>query len=195
MLFDIDGTLVDSTAVVERAWTAVAEEFGADAAEILAVCHGKRDVDVVAEFFPEPVRDRVLRAMAEREAAELDGVVALPGAAEVLAGTARWAAVTSGDRALMRSRLRAAGLPLPQVLVAAEDVAAGKPAPDGYLAAARALGADPATCVVVEDAPPGVAAGRAAGAMVAAVTTTHPAEALRDAHVVLPQLTDLLELL
>ena len=63
VLFDIDGTLVDSTAVVERAWTAVAEEFGADAAEILAVCHGKRDVDVVAEFFPEPVRDRVLRAI------------------------------------------------------------------------------------------------------------------------------------
>lgn len=195
VLFDIDGTLVDSTAVVERAWTEVAAVFDADAAGILAVCHGKRDVDVVAEFFAPPVRGQVLRAIAEREAGAVDGVVAVPGAAEVLAAAGSWAAVTSGGRELMSARLRAADLPLPEVLITAEDVRDGKPAPEGYLSAARGLSADPARCVVVEDAPAGVAAGRAAGATVAAVTTTHRAEALQAAHVVLPELRSLLEML
>ena len=194
MLCDIDGTLVDSTAIVQRVWTEVAAGFDADAAAILAVCHGKRDVDVVSEFFPEPVRGDVLAKIAELESDAVDGVVAGPGAAHLLANLDRWAVVTSGGRDLMAKRLRAAGLPQPDVLIAAEDVRRGKPDPEGYRAAADALGAASAGCFVVEDAPAGIAAGRAAGAMVAAVTTTHSESELEDAHIVLPSLPELLEL-
>src|SRR5207244_3425106 len=113
----------------------------------------------------------------ELELADLDAVAALPGARDLLAAlpAGRWAAVTSGGRDLMSARLRAAGLPEPDVLVAAEDVRDGKPDPGGYLLAARRLGVRADGCVVVEDSPAGVAAGRAAGARVVAVTTTHAA--------------------
>ncbi|GAA3360712.1 HAD-IA family hydrolase [Saccharopolyspora gregorii] len=197
VLFDIDGTLIDSTAVVEHVWSRVAAAFGVPREPVLAVCHGKRDADVAAEFFPEPVRAEVLAEVARLELAAADAVVAVPGAANVLGqlDPRRWAAVTSGGRELMTGRLRAAGLPLPCTLICAEDVSRGKPDPEGYLAAARELVVEPADCVVVEDSPPGVAAGIAAGALVAAVTTTHPREALGGAHVVLPELSAVLGLL
>ncbi|MFC8426344.1 HAD-IA family hydrolase [Streptomyces sp. NPDC057236] len=187
LLFDIDGTLVDSRELITDVWRQVAAEFGVDAEAVLAVCHGRRDADVVPMFFrPEDVPavlERIPRLEEER-----GGLVRpVPGAPALLGGLAddRWAAVTSGPSALMAGRLRAAGLPVPRVLVAADHVDQGKPHPEGYLAAACALHADPARCVVVEDAPAGVAAGRAAGMFVIALTTTHPAAELGDAHVVL----------
>lgn len=189
-LLDIDGTLVDSTAVVERVWRRIATEFGAELSAILANCHGRRDVDVVAEFFAPGVRDDVLRWIAGLESEAVAGVVAVPGAAEFLTQLApgQWAAVTSGSAGLMAARLTAAGLPVPPVLVAAEHVAQGKPHPEGYVRAAKALDVEPRGCVVVEDAPAGVAAGRSAGATVVAVTTTHPAEQLAQADAILPDL-------
>jgi mannitol-1-/sugar-/sorbitol-6-phosphatase len=192
-LFDIDGTLVDSSAVVERTWRQVASEFRADPAAILGSCHGRRDTEVVREFFPPEVTDRVLNRIAALEAGAVDGIVAVRGAPQLL-GTldpGQWAAVTSGSRALMQARLQAAGLPVPGVLIAAEDVRCGKPDPAGFLMAASALGVPPADCAVVEDSPAGIAAGRAAGAVVIGVTTTHSAEALSGADLVV---TDLVEL-
>jgi sugar-phosphatase len=128
------------------------------------------------------------------ESAALDGVVAMEGARELLATLAPgdWAAVTSGPRRLMSGRLRVAGLGVPEVFVTADDVSAGKPDPQGFLMAARALGAAPENCVVVEDSPAGVAAGKAAGAFVVAVTSTHRRAALTGADVVIGGLPELL---
>lgn len=192
ILFDIDGTLVDSTAAVNRSWTTWAEDNGYDAATILAVCHGRRAADTIADFVPE---DQVAQAAEELHAlelADLDSVVALPGAAELLADlpAGRWAAVTSGDRPLMTARLTAAGVPLPETLVSAEDVVVGKPDPQGYLKAADMLGFSPERCLVVEDAPAGLKAGLAAGANVLAVATSHAArDVAPHAHAVITDLS------
>jgi sugar-phosphatase len=192
-LLDIDGTLIDSRSVVEDAWRDVAARFGADVDAILAVCHGLRDEDVVAEFFDPAVIPAALDRMAAVEQDRTDDVVAMPGAAEFLAGLPRdgWAAVTSGSRRLMTARLRGAGLPIPSVLITADDVRHGKPHPEGYLAAAARLGVSIATCVVVEDSPTGVAAGRDAGAFVVGLASS-PAD-LPTADVVVPALADLPE--
>jgi sugar-phosphatase len=162
-------------------------------AVILRSCHGRRDTEVVTGFFPPEVTGRVLNRIAALEAGAVDGIVAVRGASRLLAALdpGQWAAVTSGSRALMQARLQAAGLPVPEILIAAEDVRCGKPDPAGFLMAASALGVPPAACAVVEDSPAGIAAGRAAGAMVIGVTTTHPAKALSDADLVV---TDLVEL-
>jgi sugar-phosphatase len=189
-LFDIDGTLVDSAAVVERVWRQVAREFGGDEQAILRDSHGRLDADVARDFFRPDQAGAVLARVSELDLATMDGVSATPGAAETLAALRpdQWAAVTSGGRRLMSGRLRTAGLPLPRVLVSADDVTRGKPDPEGYLAAAAALDAVPEHCVVVEDSPAGVAAGRSAGALVVAVTTTHDPAALGAADLVIPDL-------
>jgi sugar-phosphatase len=195
-LFDIDGTLVDSATAVERAWRQVAAEFGADGDAIVAGCHGRRSIDTIGEFFPPRAHSAVQERINALELAARD-VTACRGAADLLAGLngQPWAAVTSGPRRLMTARLSLAGLPVPAVLVTAENVEHGKPAPDGYLLAARALGVAAADCVVVEDSPAGVDAGKAAGALVAAVTTTHQADALRGADLVVAGLPEVAQAL
>ena len=190
ILFDIDGTLVDSTAAVGRTWQAWSAARGIDALEILRVCHGRRSEDTVAEFLPSDQRAAAVAELERLEMADLDDVIALPATRDLLSRlpSDRWAAVTSGSQLLMRARLAAAGLPVPDVLVAAEDVRLGKPDPQGYLNAARHLGFNPRRCLVVEDAPAGLEAGRAAGAHVLGVATSHPAHDLSAAHVVVPDL-------
>jgi mannitol-1-/sugar-/sorbitol-6-phosphatase len=193
ILFDIDGTLVNSSAVVERVWRLVADQHGADAQAILGNCHGRLDTDVVREYFRPEVAQAVLEQVHLMETEAVDGVVAMPGAQALLA-TLRpgdWAVVTSGSRQLMTARVRAAGLPVPEVFIAAEDVSRGKPDPEGFLLAAAALGASPADCVVVEDSPAGIAAGRAAGARVVGIISTHQAAALGEADIVIAGLDEL----
>lgn len=192
ILFDIDGTLVDSTATVERSWGAWAEEYGVAYEEVLKVCHGRRTEDTVAQFVaPEHRTTATSRLLALQQEADVDGVVALPGARRLLDAlpSSHWAAVTSGPRSLMTARLAAARLPAPKLLIGAEDVSTGKPNPESYLKAAAALGFGAPECLVVEDAPAGVGAGRAAGAQVLAVTTTHHAGELADADVVVTDLS------
>ena len=191
ILFDIDGTLVDSTPVVERSWHTWAREYDVDAEEVMQVCHGRRTEDTVAEFvMPQQMGAAVARLQA-LELADFDGVTALPGARQLIDALprGRWAAVTSGERALMTARLAAAHLPIPETMVCAEDVATGKPSPEGYLKAAAALGFDTTRCVVVEDAPAGIAAGLAAGAQLVAVTTTHTADQVANADVIVEDLS------
>lgn len=190
LLFDIDGTLVDSTPVVERVWRTWAARHRLDAEAILRDSHGRRSVDTIAQFLPA---DEVAAALAEHEELELhdlDDVIALPATGPLLSRLPadRWAAVTSGSRTLMQARLRQAGLPVPDVLISADDVTVGKPDPQGYLMAAHALGFEPGRCLVIEDAPAGIAAGLAAGAHVLAVATSHPASALTAAETVVPDL-------
>jgi sugar-phosphatase len=192
ILFDIDGTLIDSTATVEGSWGTWAKEYGVDYEDVLKVCHGRRTEDVVAQFVaPQRRVAATARQLALQELADLDGVLALPGARRLLDALPRshWAAVTSGPRSLMAARLAAARLPAPKLLIGAEDVSTGKPSPESYLKAAAALGFEAQECLVVEDAPAGVGAGRAAGAQVLAVTTTHRAAELADADVVVTDLS------
>jgi HAD superfamily hydrolase (TIGR01509 family) len=174
VLLDMDGTLVDSDAAVERAWTAWAAEHGVDPDAVLAVAHGSPPDPTVRRMLPD-LDDRAVARSAARQMDlqydDVSDVLAAPGADALLAALARlglpWAVVTSADVRLARARLGAAGLPDPPLLVTVEDVRAGKPDPEGYLLAATQLGVDPTRCLVVEDAGPGVAAGRAAGAVVA----------------------------
>lgn len=193
VLADMDGTLVDSRAVVERHWHRFAERHGLDAAPFLAVAHGRRTSDVITELAPQLDARAEARELDAGEESDLDGLVAVPGAADVLAGLPldAWAVVTSAHRSLAVSRLAAVGLPVPELLVCGDEVERGKPDPEGYLRAAEALGVVAAHCVVLEDVPAGVAAGRAAGALVVAVETTYPAAALAAADAVVPDLRGL----
>ena len=175
VLLDMDGTLVDSTAVVVRLWRSWAARHGVDAEAILAVSHGRRGDEVVAQFAPPGVdRAAELEWLAARELLERNDIVAVPGAAALLAALPpdRTAVVTSATRELTAVRMQAARLSVPRFLVGADDVIQGKPHPEGYKRAAALLGVDPARCLVVEDAPAGLEAGRAAGARVIAVATT-----------------------
>jgi sugar-phosphatase len=176
VLLDMDGTMVDSDAVVERAWVRWCAEYGVDPAAALAVAHGRPAADTVRELRPDLSADEVVMAAGrqlELQYDDLSDVVATPGMRQLLAELDRrhlpWAVVTSADRRLAAARLTVAGLSVVPVLVTAEDVTAGKPDPEGYLRAAELLGVDPARTLVVEDAEAGIAAGRAAGARVAAL--------------------------
>jgi mannitol-1-/sugar-/sorbitol-6-phosphatase len=192
VLFDLDGVLVDSTAYIERQWRDWALSRGLDPEPFLRVCHGRRAVETIRLAAPE--LDAEAEVARFRPAAPDEDAVltALPGARELLAAlsSAPWAVVTSGARRFALARLAGAGLPAPPVLVSAEDVRHGKPSPEGYLRAAELVGVAAAQCVVFEDAPPGIAAARAAGATVIAVATTHPPEGLGDAHAVAGSLAD-----
>jgi sugar-phosphatase len=191
VLLDIDGTLIDSGDVVRRCWQTWAIEYGVDVEQVLKVCHGRRSDDVVAQFLPPPQRAAAAARELALELADLDGITALPGARRLLEALPvdRWAAVTSGERALMTARLTAAQLPIPKVLISGEDVTTGKPSPQGYLKAADALDVNARQCLVVEDAPAGVRAGRFAGAQVLALTTTHKPTELPDTDAVVPDLS------
>ena len=196
LLFDLDGVLVDSQMVVERTWRRWAERHQLDAEAILRAAHGRRTSDTLREVMPHLAPHTLDSEVAWLDATELgdvDGLRVVPGADRLLAGLppTRWAIVTSCGRALARRRLTAVGLPLPDVLVVSEDVKQGKPAPDGYRLAATRLGYDPADCIVFEDAPAGVAAGRAAGARVIGLVTTYLASDLGDTETTITDFTSL----
>jgi len=183
VLSDLDGVLVDSQASIMRAWRGWGRRHGLEAAAVEAVAHGRPSGEIVAALAPRLDAAEESRALDALQAADTVDVVALPGAADLLRafGPDRVAVVTSCTAALAEARLRAAGLVPPAVVVTADRLRRGKPDPEGYLLAARELGVDPAECVVLEDAPAGVEAGRAAGMRVVALLTTHAPEELADA--------------
>ncbi|MEZ0163836.1 HAD-IA family hydrolase [Kineococcus sp. LSe6-4] len=191
VLFDMDGTLVDSTRAIERCWTTWAVEHGVSGEALLrAHGHGRPAPEIVADLVgPEAAAAAAARIL-ELEVGDVDGVVQLPGVGDLLAGLPprRWALVTSCSAPLADARRHAAGLAEPSVLVTFDDVVRGKPAPDCFLLGAQRLGLDPADCLVVEDAPAGLAAARAAGCATLAVRTTHP-EGPLDADLVVPLLS------
>jgi sugar-phosphatase len=175
-LFDMDGTVVNSIAAAERVWADWARRQGLDVAAFLPTIHGVRAIETIARLaLPgvDPMReaDVLLKA----EAADVDGILPIAGAAAFLASLPpeRWAIVTSAPRELALLRIAAAGIPLPAILVAAEDVSRGKPAPDCFRLAAERLGVDARDCLVFEDAPAGISAAEAAGAAVMVISATH----------------------
>jgi mannitol-1-/sugar-/sorbitol-6-phosphatase len=194
LLFDNDGTLVSSLESVHRCWTRWAEEFGITAEEFARVeLHGRPAVEIAADLLPADIVPQALARIEQLEVEDVPngGVHLLPGTRAFLDALPadRWAVVTSATRRLAEARLEAVGI-LPKTLVAADDVTRGKPDPEPYLLAARELGVDPARCVVFEDAPAGLRAGRAAGMTTVALTTTHQAHEL-DADLVVENLSAL----
>jgi sugar-phosphatase len=181
VISDLDGVLVDSVAASTRAWTTWGARHGLDGAAIQAANHGRPSRAVVADHVAPDQVDAETAFVLDAEVSDTGDVHALPGAAGVLE-LAVVAIATSCELPLARVRIAAAGLRMPHVLVTADQVAHGKPAPDPYLLAAARLGVDPADCLVLEDAPSGIAAGRAAGMTVWAVTTTHAPSELGAAH-------------
>ncbi len=171
LLFDNDGVLVDSDAAVTTSWSRWATEQGLDPAGVVAVVHGRRSADTVADLVPGARRVEATALIDRYELEDAETVPAVPGAADLLASLPAevWAVVTSGTPALATARLTAAGLPLPEAMVTGPDVTAGKPHPECYRLGARALGLRPEETVVLEDSPAGVAAGRAAGARVVGI--------------------------
>ncbi|MFI5733831.1 HAD-IA family hydrolase [Kribbella sp. NPDC051587] len=175
VLFDMDGTLVDSDAVVDRSWSTWATEYGLSPTEVLAVAHGNPAAATVAQFLPDLTDSERAAAGArvlELETDDVTDVVPTPGAHELIATLERlgipWAVYTSAPDVLAKVRLAAAGI-APSILVTIDDVAHGKPNPEGYLRAAELVGVDIQQCLVVEDTPVGLAAGKASGATTAGV--------------------------
>jgi HAD superfamily hydrolase (TIGR01509 family) len=194
VLLDMDGTLVDSDAAVERAWVTWAAEAGVPIAELLHRMHGNPAPTTIRAVRPD-LSDAGVEAAAARQLelqyTDLDDVVAAPGTARLLVALKEldlpWAVVTSADRRLARARLGAAGI-APPLLVTVEETPRGKPHPDPYLLAAARLGLEPGACLVVEDSQPGIDAGHAAGCPVAALRGL-------DAELRIGDLADLAELL
>lgn len=176
LLFDMDGTLITSVEAAERVWTRWATRHGLDARTFLPSIHGQRAVDTIRNLkIPgvDPVAEAEWITLLEIE--DTEGVLEIRGASAFVESLPRehWAIVTSAPRALATRRLEAAGVPLPDVLVTAEDIQVGKPDPSGYRLAATKLGVDAADCAIFEDANAGIRAGEAAGGQVVVITATH----------------------
>jgi sugar-phosphatase len=176
VLFDMDGTLVDSRHIVERMWIVWAREHGLSVEAALALAHGRRTIETMQLLAPHLATPEEAARLDALEAAQEGGETAIPGASDLLSALPadRWAVVTSAGRELALRRIASVGLPVPRVLVGADDVVAGKPSPEGYLRAAERLGVEARRCVVIEDTPAGAEAGRAAGARVLGLATTYP---------------------
>lgn len=183
LLFDMDGVLIDSTPAVARVWHKWAIERGFNPEEIVSRARGRPSLTTVREYLPGADHEAENREVERREIEDLEGMVPLPGSLNLLASlpTDRWTIVTSCTRPLAEVRLRAAGLPIPKRMITSNDITHGKPHPEPYLKAATLLGFPPTKCIVIEDAPAGIQAGKAAGARVIAFTTTAQSSELRQA--------------
>jgi len=193
ILFDLDGVLVDSTRAVDHEWRRWARRKGVDGDAIMAIAHGVRTIEVIRRVAPH--LDAVAEAweIENEEAGDQEGVNVMPGAATLVRSIpeGRWGVVTSGTQLLASARLRFCGLPVPKVLVTADDVANGKPDPEPYLKGAEQLGVKPGDCLVIEDAPAGIQSARGGGFNVVAISSTYPADALHTADGVIANLSQI----
>lgn len=190
ILFDLDGVLVDSTTRVAETWERWARKHQLDPARVIAAAHGRRTIETVKLVAPHLAATEEVATLEASEAINTEGVFEVPGARQLLQSLPpdAWAIVTSGIRAVATLRIRHTGLPMPRVLVCAEDIHRGKPDPEGYLTAAELLGVDPEGCVVIEDTPPGLEAARAGGMRSIGVCGTYAADALTMADYTIPRL-------
>jgi mannitol-1-/sugar-/sorbitol-6-phosphatase len=175
ILFDMDGVLIDSTPAVSRVWTGWAREHGLEPDEVIKRAHGRPSLLTIREYLPDADHEAEDREVERREMTDLGGVKLLPGASELLRALppGSWTIVTSATRPLAEVRLRTAGLPIPERIVTSNDIQNGKPDPEPYLKAASMLGVGASDCLVVEDVPAGILAGKRAGARVIAFRTTY----------------------
>jgi sugar-phosphatase len=192
ILFDLDGVLVDSTPSVARQWALWARENNVDPEKAVEVAHGRRTIESVKILAPHLDALAETKKIESREVDDNEGVLVMPGAAVLLKSLPpeRWCVVTSGTLRLATSRLKVGNLIVPSVLVSADDVVNGKPHPEPYLKGASLLNMRPADCLVIEDAPAGIAAAHAAGMKVVALMTTYPVSALEGADAIVGALAD-----
>ncbi|WP_041855936.1 HAD family hydrolase [Candidatus Korobacter versatilis] len=183
VLFDLDGVLVDSTPAVTRVWARWAAVHGFDADEVVHNAHGRPSIETLREYLPNADHEKENRELERQEIEDVEGVILLPGAQQLLATLPpeRWTIATSATRALAKVRIEVAGLPVPPRMITASEITRGKPNPEPYLKAAALLGFPASECVVFEDVPAGIRAGKAAGATVIALRTTVPDKELRAA--------------
>jgi mannitol-1-/sugar-/sorbitol-6-phosphatase len=183
LLFDLDGVLIDSTPAVARVWRRWAIERGFHPEEVVVRAHGRPSLTTVREYLPNANHEAENREIERQEIADLEGVVPLPGALDLLASLPahRWTIVTSCTRRLAEVRIKAAGLPLPAKMITSSDINNGKPHPEPYLKGASLLGCSAAECIVLEDVPAGVRSGKAAGAKVVAFPSTVSSVLLQEA--------------
>ena len=193
ILFDMDGVLISSIGSVVRCWRRWAQIYDIPNAETYTVPHGVRAIDTVKLLRPDIDPEEGLRTIEDMEVEDMADLKVLPGVKKLLAELPleRWAIVTSATQRLLRARLAAAGLPIPTRLISGDMVERGKPDPEPYRRGAELLGFGPGECIVVEDAPSGVGAGKAAGSRVLAVLGTHSAEELKQADWIAASLEDL----
>ena len=181
---------MDSTRAVDREWRAWAARKGVDGDAIMAIAHGVRTVEVIRRVAPHLDAELEANLIESEEADDKEGVVAMPGAVELVRSIpdGRWGVVTSGSRLLASTRLVYCGLPVPKVLITADDVTQGKPHPEPYLKGAEGLGFAPADCLVIEDAPAGIESATGGGMKVIGITSTYAAARLADANAVVEKL-------
>ena len=193
ILFDLDGVLVNSAECVEKTWRSFASRHDLDVDKVLVYAHGRRTKETIQLVAPELDAEHEVATLERNEAMTTEGVYEVLGARELLESLPpdRWAIVTSGIRAVADLRIRFTSLPSPAVMICADDIANGKPHPEGYLKAAETLGRSPADCVVIEDAPAGIEAAHNAAMRVIAIASTYGKERLADADLIVDQLSDL----
>lgn len=193
VLFDLDGTLVESTFFIERLWQDWGVQHGVTPQRMSEVMHGRPAVEIINIVAPHVSVHEAIHALETDEISRMDGMKTYAGAKELLNSLPpmQWAIVTSGSLRVASARLNYAKLPKPDVFITADDIKAGKPAPDAYLLAAKRLFINPANCVVVEDAPAGIQAGKSAGMKVVGIASSHPREELMQADVVVQRLADI----
>ena len=188
----MDGVLMDSTPSVERVWRTWAAQHGLDPDRIAPLAHGRRSIETIRAVAPELDAEKENVIVEQMEIDDKDGVMALPGAAELIAHLPpeRFAIVTSATRPLAVARLGYAGIPVPRRMITADDVTHGKPSPEPFLKGAALLGFAPEDCLVFEDSPAGIASARSAGMKAIALQTTYPADQLQAANVIIGSLAD-----
>ncbi len=193
ILFDLDGTLVDSAIRVQRLWIEWSKRRGIDTAWLLEVMHGRRADETIRIVAPHLSLQDEFQALEAEEIADMEGVRSYPSAVDLLGALSphQWAIVTSGTKRVAEARMRHVGLPTPEVFITADDVKSGKPAPDGYLLAAARLHMKPSDCVVIEDAPAGIQAGKSAGMKVIAVASTLSRDVLSQADIAVRHLSEI----
>lgn len=192
ILFDLDGVLVNSGRAVERVWRRWAIARNLDPEYVIKNAHGRRSIETLRIIAPELEAAQENLRVEQMEIEDTEGITAVTGAAELLRKLPeeRFTIVTSATQALAVARLRYAGLPVPRHFINADDVVNGKPSPEPYLKGAALLGFDPVDCLVFEDTPAGITAGKAAGMQVIALQTTYPAEELADADATVQSLAE-----
>ena len=190
VLFDMDGVLISSTEADERCWLRWARFHGMEGTFSIQSTHGRRSIDTLRELRPDldPMMER--KRLEDFDAEDPGGAVVLPGVKTLIASLPAntWTIVTSAPESLMRNRLMSTGIPMPESFVSADDVIHGKPHPEPYESGARVLGLKPSECLVIEDAPAGIRAGKAAGCKVLAILSSHSADDLTDADWIVPSL-------
>ena len=193
ILFDLDGTLIDSAFRVQRLWLEWGKRKGIDPRSIMEVMHGRRAGETISIVAPHLSITEELDILENEEITDMAGVKPYASALELLSqlSSTQWAIVTSGVLRVASARMKYVGLPTPEVFITGDDVRAGKPSPEGYLLAARRLRLEPKDCVVIEDAPAGIQAGKAAGMKVIAIASSISKDALSAADIVVQQLADI----